>query len=431
MSDFDQPLATDIPPVSAEPHQLREIEFLSPVKPEVRPPSMEPQQSLPPGFLLSKLIWLMFGLALLFVAWYIGPRIVEEYQYALTRGRQRAEYETATTALKNRPLSELSLAFQMVSQRVGPSVVHISTSSKIVQVEPADEQSPFFGAPNRLTQGQGSGVIVEADGYLVTNAHVIVVGYTEDDLPLYADEIYVTLSDNRQLKAQVVGSDKATDMAVLKIKAGKLIPAEWGDSDELKVGSLVWAVGSPYGLDQSITAGILSAKHRDTGTVYQDFLQSDAAVNPGNSGGPLVDDAGRVVGINSQIVGPTYQGISFAIPSSIAEKVYRKIKLNGDVKRGWIGAAPTPVTAALAEKLNLTDAKGAYIERVVDNAPAQRAGIRAGDVVVRWDGQAIDSPSALFSAVGFTEAGNDVEVVLIRDGAEIKLQVTVEERPKK
>ena len=182
------------------------------------------------------------------------------------------------------------------------------------------------------TGGQGSGVIIDPAGYILTNYHVV----------RGANEIRISLSDGRKVDANLVGRDAATDLAVLKVAADGLLAAEWGDSNDLEVGALVWAVGSPFGLQRSITFGILSAKNRAgvAGTVYQDFLQTDAAVNPGNSGGPLVDARGRVVGINTAIVGEAYQGISFAIPSSVARGVYERLKTTGRVERaGWVSVS--------------------------------------------------------------------------------------------
>ena len=266
-------------------------------------------------FLWRTLIFLSIILVLRFVA----PVVIEEIQYGITRGRQRAEYETSGEALKNLELARLSTAYQMVTQRVGPSVVHIEVEFGDDDATLSEEGHSIFGRPrglprHPLDRGQGSGVIVDADGYLLTNLHVIHG----------ASEIFVTLSDGRRVSASIVGLDDLTDLAVLKVNARQLIPATWGNSDELHEGALVWAMGSPFGLKRSVTSGIVSAKNRAgmAGTPYQDFLQTDAAVNPGNSGGPLVDVSGKVVGINTMIVGATYQGISFAVPSTVAKKVY-------------------------------------------------------------------------------------------------------------
>jgi S1-C subfamily serine protease len=327
--------------------------------------------------------------------------------------------------LKTEPLRQLSLASQMVSHRVAPSVVHIHTISQSV-IDPRDETIQFFG-PHYERQGQGSGVIVDADGYILTNYHVVH----------RAAEIGVQLSDQRRVPAEVVGFDVLTDLAVIKVEADGLIAAEWGDSAEVEVGSLVWAVGSPFGLQQSVTSGILSAKDRaeKAGTVYQDFLQTDAAVNPGNSGGPLVDDRGRVIGINTAIVGETYQGISFAIPSVVARDVYDRIRRDGRVARGWLGVRMEEVTPERAQALGLPTTHGVLIAEVVEihgvPSPAKQAGLQAGDVVIRWNDTPIDNPMTLSRAVAATKVGGTATVEIVRDGQHLKRNVVVSERPER
>ncbi|MCA9267859.1 MAG: trypsin-like peptidase domain-containing protein, partial [Planctomycetales bacterium] len=226
-----------------------------------------------------------------------------------------------------------------------------------------------------------------------------------------------------------------TDLAVLKIEADELIPAEWGDSDQLDVGSLVWAVGSPFGLDRSITSGILSAKHRRgiAHSAYQDFLQTDAAVNPGNSGGPLIDSQGKIVGINTAIIGDSFQGISFSLAGNIARDAYEKMKRSGRVPRGWLGVALAEVTEELQAELGLENTQGVYVPSVLGEesipSPARRAGMQASDVIVRWNGEPIDAPLTLSRQVAATAIGSTVEVIVIRDGKETPLQVVVGERP--
>ncbi len=260
-----------------------------------------------------------------------------------------------------------------------------------------------------------------------------------------ASQIRVRLSDGRSVPATVVGADRETDMAVLKVSAGNLIAAQWGDSDEIEVGALVWAVGSPMGLQRSVTFGILSGKHRSftsepingqlslsglaNGSPYHDFLQTDAAVNPGNSGGPLVDALGRVVGVNTAIIGETYQGISLAIPSSIARPVYERIIRDGRVVRGWLGVLPRDVAYDEAADLGLDRAAGALILEVRPDSPAQRAGLQANDVIIRWDNKPITSRTDLFSRVALTEVGVPVDVVIVRARQPLTLPVTVVGRP--
>jgi serine protease Do len=369
-----------------------------------------------------RLTWLMFIMALMLIIRYFVPSVAREVSYGVTQGRQRAQQEFATVALRDSPLAELSRAYQWVSQCVGPSVVHINISGA---VKPSTDDLLF--PPNRRfpeTRGQGSGVIMDRDGYIVTNQHVI------DG----AEAIYVSLSDGRRVRAGIVGVDPLTDLAVLRIQADNLIPAEWGESEDLEVGSLVWAVGSPFGLEQSVTSGIVSAKNRSgrAGRNYQDFLQTDAAVNPGNSGGPLVDIAGRVVGINTAIVGDTYRGISFAIPSSVAHNVYSRLKRDGEVARGWLGVQLVDMDEDQSPDLGLTPRAGAYVAGFVEEdepSPARLAGLRIGDVVVRWNEVDVPHRAGLSRLIARSDVGSRAQVVVDRDGVEVALEVILSRRP--
>lgn len=359
------------------------------------------------ALLVSKLVWLTGTCVVFFVAWIVGPQLVEHYQYAATKARIQAEYDVAKVALNDAPLNQMSTAYRMVARRIRPSVVHISTfvDKKRSRSSLPDGLPPgfdFFGP-----QGQGSGVIVSEDGYILTNEHVIRDAKT----------ITVVLSDRRTYKGELVGIDRYTDLAVLKIDANDLIPAEWGDSDQLDVGSLVWAVGSPFGLEQSISFGIISAKHRKTNeNPHQDLLQSDAAVNPGNSGGPLVDEAGRVVGINTSIVGETYQGISFSVPSSLAKVVFEKIVQEGAVKRGFLGVTPGLVSAEEAESQQLNSLDGAVVRLVQDGSPAAESGLQVGDIITEWNSRPITNDILLFRHVGMTPANSIATCKFFRDG---------------
>jgi S1-C subfamily serine protease len=369
-----------------------------------------------------KLLWLLSFLAVLLGISYLVPHIAEQTQYAITRGRQRAEHEYALKNLGGTSLGQLSRAYQMVSQAVGPSVVHINTQGGQGDVL----TRPMFGPlPRMPLEGQGSGCVVDPAGYILTNYHVV-----RD-----AREITVSLADGRRVSGKIVGYDQPTDLAVLKVDADKLIPAEWGDSEGVEVGALVWAVGSPFGLERTITSGILSAKHRAglAGTPYQDFLQSDAAVNPGNSGGPLVNSEGQVIGINTAIVGDAYQGVSFAIPSSVAREVFERIRAEGLVRRGWLGVGLDEVTQDLADRVGLPDASGVHIIKVIDQenggSPAAQAGIQNDDVIRKWNGAVVANPAALSTMVAGTAIGSRAKVVVFRDGQEITLEVVVGERP--
>jgi S1-C subfamily serine protease len=267
-------------------------------------------------------------------------------------------------------------------------------------------------------------VIVDAEeGYIITNAHVIDK----------ATRISLQLSDGRTIQdAQVVGSDPLTDLAVLKIPPRGLTAAPWGDSGKLEVGDPVLAVGNPFGLARTVTAGIISAKERrgmPVSTIYQDFLQTDAAVNPGNSGGPLLNTRGQVVGINTAIVGEAYQGISFAIPSNMAKDVYERLKTSGKVVRGWLGVTLQPLDESLSRRLKIKDGRGAVVTGVVDGGPADRAGVQPGDVIVEFNGKPVHEAGDLLLAVGSAEVGSRGRLVVIRDGKRTEQKISVGERP--
>jgi serine protease Do len=369
----------------------------------------------------AKLVWLLSFLAVLLAISYLVPFIAEQTQYSMTRGRQRAEHEYAQKHLGESPIGELSRAYQMLSQAVGPSVVHISTQGS---EPPALPLTSFKLRPRVPIEGQGSGIIVEATGYILTNQHVVNE----------ARQIQVSLADGRKVPAKLIGIDKATDLAVLKIAADKLTPATWGDSDALEPGALVWAIGSPFGLERTITAGILSAKHRAglAGKPHQDFLQSDAAVNPGNSGGPLVDARGHVIGINTAIVGEAYQGISFAIPSKVAREVYDRLKAEKVVRRGWLGVQLADLTIEQAQAAGLPQQSGVYISGIfeqVDGSPAAKAGIQPGDIVMRWNEKPVNARADFSLLVASTPIGSRAKVAVWRNGAELSVEVTVGERP--
>ncbi len=371
----------------------------------------------------NRLTWLLVTAIMLLLVRFFVPYFAETLQYSITKGRQRAELEAAKEGLDQLPLAQLSTAYQLVSKRVAPSVVHINVASSLVRGG-SSEIDPRFQRLHPDTSGQGSGVIVDKAGYVVTNHHVVAD----------STEIHVALHDGRIVSGTVVGIDSLTDLAVLKIDAPDLEPAEWGDSDQLDPGALVWAVGSPFGLQHSITFGILSAKNRMTGTAWQEFLQTDAAVNPGNSGGPLVDAHGRIIGINTAIVGDAYQGISFAIPSNVAKQVYEQLRTGGHVERGWLGAQLGDVTDELAREINLTVNRGAYVVAVVATdprqpSPAQLAGLRPGDIIVKWNDQPISDGGTLTRLVAAAKIDSDAEVTVVRDGREMTLTVHIAERP--
>jgi serine protease Do len=386
-----------------------------------------PVYPTPPERRLARLLWILGVLCLGLVL----PYLAEQVQYSITRGQLRARADAAAEDLeklgKNTELvkiSDTSRAFRDVAKRVEPCVVHIDT----VQAEgrsgvaPTDGWNLHFG--QRVLEGQGSGVIVDAEnGYVLTNFHVLQG----------ADAIVVRLSDGRSISGSdvgVVGVDQATDLAVLQLNASNLIGIPWGDSQSLEVGDWVLAVGNPYGLDRTVTSGIVSAKQRRgvSGPGYQEFLQTDAAVNPGNSGGPLVDIEGKLVGITTAIVGRAYQGISFAIPSELAKEVYEGLKSHGSVSRGFLGVQLEPLDAAVAKQLGLENVQGALVTDVIDSSPAAKAGLQEGDVIVEWNGQKIVDGAELPLLVARTGIGKAVKVVVFRDRQKLTLDVTVGEK---
>lgn len=333
--------------------------------------------------------------------------------------------------------------FTELVERVGPSVVNIRTLQK-ARVGAPGASGPneemeelfrrFFGVPmpnsprrppqpsrpqgEAQPRGVGSGFILSSDGFIMTNAHVIEG----------ADEVLVTLTDKREFKASVVGSDKRTDVAVLKIETTGLPAVKVGDVNRLRVGEWVMAIGSPFGLESTVTAGIVSAKQRDTGD-YLPFIQTDVAINPGNSGGPLINMRGEVVGINSQIYSRSggFMGISFAIPMDEAMRVSEQLTTTGRVSRGRIGVMIAPVTKEVAESIGLGKSEGVLVRGVEEGAPADKAGVEAGDIILKFDGKAIDKTADLPRAVGNTKPGTSVSITVFRRGQTLELNVTVAE----
>jgi serine protease Do len=366
---------------------------------------------------LPLLLLLLLGVIAL---WYL-PIFMERLEYRRTLGEVQALRESLPEA----NLKSLSKSFTLIYQKIKPSVVHIDTRREVRNRGNEFFGNGFFsGRPETLEeQGEASGLIVDPAGYLVTNYHVV-----ED-----AQEVNVVLYDGRGVAAEVVGVDPGIDLAVLKINASDLVAATWGDSDKLQVGEMVWAIGCPYGLDQTMTSGIVSAKGRhDIGNnLYQEFLQTDVAINPGNSGGPLVDVTGNVVGINSAIFGATYQGISFAIPSNLAKDVYEKLRKEGRVIRGYLGVQLAPLTPKMATRLQLPPevVNGALVELVHRGSPAEQAGIQPLDVIVKWNGQPVTNDGELRMMIARTSIGGKAPVMLYRDGEEKTLEVQVSERP--
>ena len=282
----------------------------------------------------------------------------------------------------------------------------------------APQDSPDNQDNSEQSSGVGSGFIMSADGYVMTNAHVV------DD----ADTIYVTLTDKREFKAKLVGVDERTDVAVVKIQANSLPAITIGDSNKVRVGEWVLAIGSPFGLDNTVTAGIVSAKGRDTGD-YLPFIQTDVAVNPGNSGGPLINMAGEVIGINSQIYSRTggFMGISFAIPIDEAMRVADQLKTTGKVTRGRIAVAIGEVTKEVADSLGLPKAQGALVSSVEAGGPADKAGIQPGDIILKYNGHDVSTATDLPRMVGDTKPGAKATITVWRKGESRDLPITIAE----
>ncbi|MFT7721761.1 MAG: Do family serine endopeptidase [Roseateles sp.] len=327
--------------------------------------------------------------------------------------------------------------FAELVERVGPAVVNIRTSEKVKAAEGRGEMNeqmqeflrrfgipvpnPRRGAPDDdgpMRRGVGSGFILSADGYVMTNAHVVQG----------ADEVIVTLTDKRELKARIIGADQRSDVAVVKVEATGLPVVKVGDSTKARVGEWVMAIGSPFGLENTVTAGIISAKQRDTGDLLP-LIQTDVAINPGNSGGPLVNLRGEVIGINSQIYSQSggYMGIAFAIPIDEAVRVADQLRAGGRVVRGYLGVLPDDITKEVAEAIGLGKPQGALIRSVVAGSPAEKAGVEGGDVVTKVDGKVVDKAADLRRLVAAVKPGAKTTLTVFRRGAYKDLKVTLAE----
>ena len=319
-------------------------------------------------------------------------------------------------------------SYRDAAQKAVPSVVNISATKEVKRRSPMLDDPAFrrffgdrFNVPE-TQQSLGSGVVVSREGFILTNDHV-VDGVTE---------IRVTLNDGRTVPGKIVGSDPETDLAVVRISAPGLTPVTFGQSDQLKVGDVVLAIGDPFSVGQTVTMGIVSALGREIGAAnpYGSFIQTDAAINPGNSGGALVDAAGNLVGINTLIFSRSggYQGIGFAIPVSLAKKVMEEIIETGAVTRGWFGVEVANITPELAESLALSGTRGAIVGGIERGSPAERAGIRLGDVIVKVGERAVPDMNAALNAIADIPPGKTVAVSVLRRNQEVGLSVTVGKR---
>jgi serine protease Do len=373
-----------------------------------------------------------------------GTKVEHKYTVKSKQPEKAAppKMENAATGTTNESVRDIRThefpSFADLVEKLKPSVVNISTTSVIKPREfqqnmpgsPYGGNDPFEeffkkffeGAPQHeyKRQGLGSGFIISSDGYVVTNYHVVEK----------ADDISVILEDGEKYEAKVVGKDPKTDIAVVKfVPKGKLQPVSFGNSDELRIGDWVLAIGNPFGLGYTVTAGIVSAKGRSLGLgAYDDFIQTDASLNPGNSGGPLFNLNGQVVGVNTAIVAQG-QGIGFAIPINMADFVINQLKSGGKVVRGWLGVYVQKLTPEIAAGLNLKEGEGVLVSDVTPGSPAQKAGITRGDIIVEYEGKKIDDVTDLTTMAAVTQPGTKVSMKLIHDGKEKDISLVLTEFP--
>lgn len=333
-----------------------------------------------------------------------------------------------------RQIVETSKAFSEIAGSISPAVVNISTTKVIKRDATPFFDDPFFDffspfrdfkAPKKWKeQSLGSGVIVSEDGYIITNNHVIE----------QSDEVKVTLFDKRSFRAKVIGADPKTDVAVVKIDAKNLPTVRWGDSDKLQVGEFVLAIGNPFGLSHTVTMGIISAVGRANVGIadYEDFIQTDAAINPGNSGGPLVNIKGELIGINTAIFSRSggYQGIGFAVPANMVRMVMNQLEQKGKVTRGWLGVTIQELTPELAQKFGIKSAKGALIGDIAKGSPAEKAGLRQGDVILEFNGKTVKDVGNLRNMVSQSKVGSEVAITILRGVKEMRITAVIAELPK-
>jgi len=383
---------------------------------------------------MKRLSTLLVLILSVFVITMIGCEKLEEG----TKPQKKTDTEKTTEKkediLETTRVQELP-SFADLVEKLKPSVLNISTTSTFSQrglfpKSPFGEENPFeeffkrfFGdIPQQefKQSGLGSGFIISEDGYVVTNNHVIDK----------AQDIEVVLEDGKKYKADIIGKDAKTDLAVLKINPEKMLQAVvFGNSDKLRIGDWVVAIGNPFGLGYTVTVGIVSAKGRSLGlSSYDDFIQTDASLNPGNSGGPLFNQMGDVIGVNTAIVAGG-QGIGFAIPINMAKNVIEQLKDKGKVVRGWLGVLVQPITPAIAESMKLKEPKGALVGDVTPNSPAEKAGIQRGDVIVDFNGNKIEDVSDLTTLAAVTPPGTEVKLKVMKDGSVKDIDVKLGEFP--
>jgi len=361
----------------------------------------------PPATGVSRRTVLLFLGLVVLIGLIVWPSFLGRIRYAQTRAELRAIRDAAVVA----ELSSVGKLFTTLARVIGPSVVNVTSVRRAATL--IDEIAALHGGlpGGQLDESVGSGLIISTDGFIATNYHVVA----------QSRAIEVRLADDRRFPARLVGADAATDLAVLQIDADKLPAADWGDSDSLEVGEMVWAIGNPYGLDRTLTYGIISGVGRRgvVGNPYEEFLQTDASINPGNSGGPLVDVHGRVMGLTTAIVGRSFRGIGFAIPSNTARRICDEIQKTGQVERGHVGL-----------RLREQAGGGVLVAAVAEGSPAARAGIKPGDVIEALDGEPLDSPATLVLMLTRLPIGSEVTLQIRRQDEPLEIGVRLGRRPR-
>jgi serine protease DegQ len=375
-------------------------------------------------------LWLIFAQAATVAvgALFVVTTLKPEWLGRSASGPQVVELHQATSSAA---LPARATSYSDAVRRAVPAVVNIFTSKEIKTPRHPFLDDPlfrhFFGdrleeEPQRAAS-LGSGVIVSSKGYILTNHHVVEA----------ADEIEVALVDGKKLKARAVGSDPETDIAVLQVEGGQVPAITFGDPDSLRVGDVVLAIGNPFGVGQTVTMGIVSALGRSQLGIntFENFIQTDAAINPGNSGGALIDTAGNLVGINTAIYSRSggSLGIGFAIPASSAKQVMEQIIATGSVTRGWIGVEAQEITPEIAESFRLSSTNGVLIAGVLRGGPAEKAGLKPGDILVAIEGQAVKDPNSMLNLVAALVPGKPAAIKLKRDNRDVDVQVAVGKRP--
>ncbi len=366
-------------------------------------------------------VWWAAGIALALGALVAWPTLDIDVRLRSAAAQADSKSFWRDVAVAEKPTGS---SFADLAEAVSPAVVNVSVerTAKLGNAPGGPEElfEEFFGRPmprqERHAQAAGSGFVISEDGYIVTNFHVV------DG----ADKIEVTLLDGRELPAKVIGRDRKTDLALVKVEGDHLPVASLGDSDAVRVGDWVMAIGNPFGLDHTVTVGILSARGRNIGAgAYDDFLQTDASINPGNSGGPLLDTNGRVIGINTAI-NARAQGIGFAIPINMAKDLLPQLRETGSVTRGWLGVQIQRVTPQLAKSFDLKEPQGALVSQVFENSPAAKANIQAGDVITKFDEQEIKDFDDLPRLVARATPGKQVAIEILREGKRKSVEATLE-----